>query len=282
MRTSQKQTVSAGEVIAGVAIGIVAIAVIDAIVNHPQDVVDALVKITPCPPQSYLPPQENQCSGPQNSQWSYLSAFQVAATPQPATSFAKPVFRQHTPRRRRIHTNRSTTLALPSAPEQVLTSPTPVAKKASDMLAVTQPAKHEQVLMLFYRHLDETGKRPNAGLSYTKEFTAFIQPVRKVLAEEQRRVNTQVSPRRSAGRPPGAIDSFTARILNLKREGRTSEEISALTYEGHSLNSKAGKSHKAKVDRLLKYHSQKSAGRSTAGKDGASSSHLELDGVNNN
>jgi hypothetical protein len=257
---SQQQTLSAGEVIVGVAIGIAAIAVIDAIVNHPQDVLDVLVKFTPSLPPSPLPAQPNSFS----AQWPLASAGGLGTTRQPANSLARPGFKPRYPLRHRVHNNR---FRLAPALMNEFRS-TPVAETALDVKPAAPLPKHEQILTLFYSHLDETGKKSNAGLSYTKEFTAFIQPVRKVLAEEQRKVNSQSSPHRPAGRPEGAIDPLTAQILELKGQGRTSEEIAAITYEGHSLNSKAGKIHKAKIGRLLKYHSQKSTGRSTAVEDG--------------
>lgn len=128
-----------------------------------------------------------------------------------------------------------------------------------ELKLVPAPSKQEQVLTLFHKHLDETGKSGKPGLSFTKEFTSFIQPVRKALAEEQRKFDVQSSPKRpTAGRPAGSIDSLTARILNLQAGGKTPDEICELTYEGQSLASKPGKAHKAKVNRLLRYHSQRS------------------------
>jgi hypothetical protein len=258
---SQQQTLSAGEVIVGVAIGIAAIAVIDAIVNHPQDVLDVLVKITPSFPLSPLPAKPNSFS----AQWPLAGAGGLGTTRQPVNSLAKPGFKPRFPLRHRAHNNR---FRLTRVDLNSFSAETPVAKTALDVKPAAPLPKHEQILTLFYSHLDETGKKSNAGLSYTKEFTAFIQPVRKALAEEQRKVNSQSSPHRPAGRPEGAIDPLTAQILELKGQGRTSEDIAAITYEGHSLNSKAFKIHKAKVGRLLKYHSQKSAGCSTAVDDG--------------
>lgn len=258
---SQQQTLSAGEVIVGVAIGIAAIAIIDAIVNHPQDVLDALVKITPSFPPSPLPAKSNSFS----AQWPLAGASGLGTTRQPANSLARPGFKPRFPVRHRVHNNRFRLTPVSALNES---RSTPVEKTALGVKPGAPLPKHEQILTLFYSHLDETERSRTPGLSYTKEFTAFIQPVRKVLSEEQRKVNSQSSPHRPAGRPEGAIDPLTAQILELKGQGRTSADIAAITYEGHSQISQAFKIHKAKVGRLLKYHSQKSSGRSTAVDDG--------------
>jgi hypothetical protein len=159
------------------------------------------------------------------------------------------------------HRGRSSAFSLFPSVKQVVTIPSaPVEQKVSESKLVPAPQKHEQVLALFHEHLDETGKSRKPGLSLTKEFTGFIQPVRKALAQEQRNFDVPSSSKRPvAGRPAGSVDPLTARILDLQANGKTPDEICELTYEGHSLASKPGKAHKAKVTRLLRYHSQKSS-----------------------
>jgi hypothetical protein len=262
----KQQSLTATEVITGVVVGALAISVIDALLNRPQDILNALSNFNVTPPNNYLAVQESQPTTGQDAQRSSFNFFQLPKAGEMPPGATKPILRRHNSTRRMARRGRSSTFSLLPAVKQAAAPPSPfVEKKAPELKLVPEPPKHEQVLTLFHKHLDETGKRGKPGLSFTKEFTAFIQPMRKALAEEQRKLNVQSSPKRlSAGRPAGSIDPLTARILDLQANGKTRDDICELTYEGHNLASKTGKAHKAKVNRLLKYHSQKSPSTSQA------------------
>lgn len=99
----KQQPLTATEVITGVVVGALALSVIDALLNRPQDILNALSSFNVPPPQNYPSAQVSWPAIGQDAQRSSFNFFQLPKAGETTPGALKPSLRRLNSTRRMAH-----------------------------------------------------------------------------------------------------------------------------------------------------------------------------------